>query len=550
MSIYELKTSVSELSSANDATSKMMYEQHPPTRDVTGGNFPNGAIHIRWQTSGQKWWVPSRSYIRTTLKITKGNGTQLLQSDDVAPNMGLCANMYQSAEFRIADKTVSRVSDYMPQVDALETRLNKSKAWIDSLGASTNWWQTEQKDRKAQITKDGVIQSNIPAYDAPLSRVALGFDAPDGGAADRNAGAYTDADGLLIFSANGGAGLPADVRELFPIGSKFTYTSIFGAPADDPRLNTPVIVVAHVNATTIKLQQGVIGDVPADGRNDWRVELRKIEQYENLARGIDTFELTWQPPLSIFKVGHAIPSGKFELVLNPQTASQYQQRAIETLLANKAPGLTVNDFKVEVVDMYLYIATVEGARMDNGTYLLDLNETRCQVDNMNAGGAFQQKNFDVSPSTYALTTCFQDERAGNNTLYSASKFKANGDDELKLNRLFINYAGVNKPQPDANPIFDGTVDRTTQRYVESQLNSGAYFDCGGAETIEEYHKRGSYYYFSWPRDGTDRSTRVNVHFGFSAAQPNTRVLLFDHSKKVASISVADGNVVSVMVEDQ
>ena len=304
-------------------------------------------------------------------------------------------------------------------------------------------------------------------------------------------------------------------------------------------------VSAVLTANTLQLNN-LKGIAVADAVYPWR-RVRAVDAESS--RGIDTFELTWQPPLSIFKVSHAIPSGKFELVLNPQTASQYKKRAIESLLADKDAGLG-NQFDLEVVDMYLYVATVEGARMDNGTYLLDLNETRCQVDNMNVGGAFQQKNFDVSPSTYALTTCFQDERAGNNTLYSASKFKANGDDELKLNRLFINYAGVNKPQPDANPIFDGTVDRTTQRYVESQLNSGAYFDCGGAETIEEYHKRGSYYYFSWPRDGTDRSTRVNVHFGFSAVQPNTRVLLFDHSKKVASISVADGNVMSVMVEDQ
>ena len=53
-SIFSLKKDVSELSSANEGTSKMEYEQHPPTRDVVNNSFPNGAIHFRFQTSGQK----------------------------------------------------------------------------------------------------------------------------------------------------------------------------------------------------------------------------------------------------------------------------------------------------------------------------------------------------------------------------------------------------------------------------------------------------------------------------------------------------------------
>ena len=72
---------------------------------------------------------------------------------------------------------------------------------------------------------------------------------------------------------------------------------------------------------------------------------------------------------------------------------------------------------------------------------------------------FQQKNFDVSPSTYALTVAYQDLRAGENTALSASKFKAyevgaipTAAQELNLSRFFINYAGQNLPAPDADPF--------------------------------------------------------------------------------------------------
>ena len=103
---------------------------------------------------------------------------------------------------------------------------------------------------------------------------------------------------------------------------------------------------------------------------------------------------------------------------------------------------------------------------------------------------------------------------------------------------------------DAAPEFKAGTDYTTQRYIESQIYSGAYYDTGGAETIEEYHERGAYYYFSWPRDGTDRSTRVNVHQQFDGADvANMRLLLFDHSKQVGRVRIQDGRVVDVQLED-
>jgi hypothetical protein len=153
---------------------------------------------------------------------------------------------------------------------------------------------------------------------------------------------------------------------------------------------------------------------------------------------------------------------------------------------------------------------------------------------------------------------YQDLRAGENTALSVSKFKSYDNaaapatsEELKLNRFFINYAGQNLPAPDADPSFLAGNDYTVQRYSETQMYSGAYFDTGGSESINDFHERGAYYYFAWPRDGTDRSTRVNVHQGFAvgADVANMRVLLFDHSKQVARIRVQDGRVVDIQIED-
>ena len=140
--------------------------------------------------------------------------------------------------------------------------------------------------------------------------------------------------------------------------------------------------------------------------------------------------------------------------MNPQTATSYQKRAIESILGQASlnpelPGGAANpaNVKLTVVDFYLYCATVEGPRADDMTYLLDLEQTRCSAEKIDTSN-FQQKNFDVSPSTFALTAAYQDLRAGENTSLSASKFKSYDNaaiptvsQELKLNRFFINYAG-------------------------------------------------------------------------------------------------------------
>ena len=51
-------------------------------------------------------------------------------------------------------------------------------------------------------------------------------------------------------------------------------------------------------------------------------------------------------------------------------------------------------------------------------------------------------------------------------------------------------------------------------------------------------------------DGTDRSTRVNVHQQFNGADvANMRLLLFDHSKQVCRVRIQDGRITDIQLED-
>jgi hypothetical protein len=546
-SIFDLKTNVKQLVSANQGTSRMDYQQVPATRDVTTTNFSNGAIEFRWQTSGQKWWIPNRSYIRVRCSLTNAAGNPLTLGNDIAPNMGLCASLFQSAEFRINDKTVSRIGDYLPQVDALETRLTKSRSWLNGVGNAVNFWQDDFKLRQQDVSVDnlGTAQAEVS-----LGRAGLAFSPV----------ATIELDpalGILTFAAGPAGSPPLPVlANTFVIGDEIEIVS--GAVAT----GTVRYRISALPAGGLTLQLNNTFQIAPLGPAALafsRIRKVNIPTGTSDARKVSTFELIWTPPLSMFKIGHAIPSGKFSLVLSPQTASVYQKAAIESLLGagDKNPGA---DFKFSVDSMYLYVNTVEGDRCDDITYLLDLEQTRCQADKVD-NTSFGQKSWDVSPSTYALTVAYQDTRAGTDTQASATKFKAynialDAEQETKLNRFYFSYAGMQLPSPDADPNYVASVggaagqDYTTQRYIESQIYNGAFYDSGGAESIQEYKARGSYYYFSVPRDGTDRSTRVNVHQQFNAADTtNMRVLLFDHSRQNASIRVQDGRVIDVQLED-
>jgi len=545
MSVFNLKTSKDELSMVNEGTSRMSYDQYPPTRDVTDTNFTNGSIHIRFEVSGQRWWVPARSYLRTRVRLTKGDGITTLQvSDDVALNMGLNAHLYQSAEFKVNGKVISRIGDYMPQVDALHQRLTKSKSWLDSVGNSANVWQSSFKERQGVTASDGLeLKNPQPSSEVETTRVAMAYPAT----------ATLEVKAGTIEVAKVGAGAPNDL----PVGQFVAgqYIRLVGGANAGEEFK--ILEVLQDTNLILELRTQGANTPLAAAVVDFNRVVKQLDQGEPTRR-LQYLETIWQPPLSVFKLNHALPAGNYELTLNPQTSSAILKRAVESAIADKTGG-PAQDFRFVVEQMYMYVATMNGPRADDLTYLLDLDEINCQTDNVTSN-ALTQRNFDVSPATYALSLAYQDVRAGTNTLYSAAKFKFGNaantlrDEETKLSRMFIQYAGESKPSPDADPTFvSGAAgkDYATQRYIETQLNSGAFYDCGGTEPIQQWRERGQVYYFSWPRDGADRSTRVAIHQQFDGGDVSeARVLLFDHYKKTASITIQGGRVINVDLEDQ
>ena len=557
MSIFSLKTNPDQLSSANDGVSDYKFLEVQPTRDVTGNSFPNGLFRMEWENSGTQWWIPSRSYLRMRCQLAHGDGSQLNVSDQVAPNLNLAANLFQSMELQINGKTISKCSDHVGEVDTLEQRLHKSKSWTDSVGASINWLQESLEDRISQVSLDGTVsgrdfvsKSTNPLFsiDSTTKMAVVPFD--------------DSLTSLFLSRPSNYAQLDADRwNSVIKIGDIIRLID-----------NTEFTIKGTMfyNSGSQVLQIAVETSTGAN-RFETPVTPPLFNIYRpKAARRVKQFEIIWRPMcLSIFKYGGALPTGKYSLILTPYNASgnNYQIRAVEipkSVAVSNIPvfGSSVSNISFNVLDTRFYRATIEGERVDDLTYYLDLEDTNYQSQNLQITTSLTKQYFDVPPLTHALTVCYQNRNAGIDLRQSSSRFVCNGYDsktneftgvvnnELTLQRIFVTYGGKSYPQPDGDPsyIVGSAADYTTQRYIETITNSGGLFSEGGTESIQEWQARGAYHHISTPKDGSDRSTRVVVNQQFSSDFANqANIVLFAHSKSTAMISIVRSLVVDVQV---
>lgn len=440
--VFNLASSVEQLGPINNGVLYPNYQEVSCQKAVEGASFPSGQQTFRFNVSNSTWWCPSKTYMTFRVALTDQNGDAISTSLEVAAQMGLIANLYNSIELRMGGKVVQRITQFMPQIDMLINRTTKSLAWTATIGEAMNFYDVDFNRRKDAITEPDI----------------------DGSA----------------YKAN--------------------------APFQ---------------------------------------------------------ELIWRPCLPLFHTFEGcLPAGDYELVLNPKSATDYKQQVFESGTVKAVPGVNV-DFSVDRV--LLKVATVEGPSVSNKQYAISLDHIECQSSKVLSAGLSQQY-FSVSPATKALCVAYQDNRLTDATS-SASKFTISPADPYevgnevdadrrrladRLRRLYIQYDGIKRPEVDATPINDdlGNPARRLyiqERYYQSLAETGMLFDPAGAETLNQWQRRGPYYYFNWNRSTNSGATRVQVAQEFEGADAiaNANVLLFSLSETSAVVTVRNGEITSV-----
>lgn len=404
--------------------------------------------------------------------------------------------------------------------------------------------------------------ANLPQ---PLTRLQQGFDAQ--GAANSNTIEVTQGPDQLEFTQNVGAVLP-NLANLYKKNDKIIYLGVEYI-VDTVTLSNDANGIVTVFSAPDAV--GAASDV------DWFLKRNENTEAKNDSFRHNELEACWQLPLSIMKIGQALPQMECELVLNPQISTSYQQLAVESLnssLNTLRTPTVVNDFSFSVSRAEFYVCQVEGPRVpENISYFLSLEQTHAQTQDIAAGTDLQLRSFEVSPSTYAITTAFQDRAANTtDTRFSPSKFKIrpinviddNGgviasisDGALGIERFNINYGNQIKPSPDYNPDWEsgsGTTQTTRgflkKQYMDSIAYSGTYYASGSAESFKDWIDRGLYFYFVWTRDGDSQNTRADVSYQFNKSLgENGRIILFDHYRKLLIISVRNGRIDTIVEQN-
>ena len=104
-------------------------------------NFTQNTHTFRFTVDGNTYWIPQRSYLRIRAQFKKrvnNTETPIGRGDGVAPAYGFCSTLFQSLQHDMSGSTVSSITSYVPQIDALRYRTGKSDAWRKTMGPLTN----------------------------------------------------------------------------------------------------------------------------------------------------------------------------------------------------------------------------------------------------------------------------------------------------------------------------------------------------------------------------------------------------------------------------
>jgi hypothetical protein len=314
-------------------------------------------------------------------------------------------------------------------------------------------------------------------------------------------------------------------------------------------------------------------------------------------------ELNWQPPLGIFDIDHALPAGDYELELTWDP--NWRREIISRFYDSGGEDAFDSHFSnIKVSRIEFHVMMLEGTQYSGDeNYVLDLSEWTLTERDQTADESSRRESFDVAPTTDAIAIAVQLRRfAGAANTVEKSRFiipcqipyftgqittNPNLADiktlqqeflyrtllfrnpharrqDLLLKRLQINYAGQLKPYVDNLMLYTPQVSDTqqtgeatnflTERYMLNTLQTGGYFDAGGPETFEEWLKRGPYYMFLWPKDGSNHDVRAHVTYemppgsydnGDKVKGFNYKLLFFYRYRKGYGINVRNSRVTEI-----
>ena len=491
------------------------YRQISCQRAVGGTNFESGVQDFNWSIGRPKSWVPARSYFRIELELLGVLGAAAPNlGDQVALADNVASALYNNVYARMGGRDVSSITNYVPQAHQVKTRLDKSGAWLDTIGKSAFGHEADFQTRV-----NNTVQVVPAQLDGALQTITLGTVAAAATYTLRVAvtGLVTGVDTLL----QSGPGAPA-VNDQLLIGGNL-YTVIVAA--DSETGGTLKVVPAPAVQTT-------------DHHDSFKVVREKN------AQGANKVYVNWTPPIGLFDRTEPLGSGDYRLQLNP--SSYYKTAAIQSIRSGLTGGSGANfNFDLKVNDVQFFAALVTADIPTSGVETMHLMEMQVQSKGLTSASGNNLLDFTVPPSTKAISIFVQSQDSGSNTLVPHTLFKTKNQSDEDMRSIQIQYANQNKPATRHTSEYKVDSNFMQQRYLDTQMYSGRMWSEGGSEGFGDWIKRGPLYHWSWVRDQSDRSTHCQVNIQFGAIEANANLFIVAHYTNAIAVTTENGFITDV-----
>jgi len=483
---------------------ELVYREISCQKAVSGSDFARGVQDYNWSVGAPSAWIPSKSYFRATLKITEGAAgtTQPNYQDQLAFADNACSALFNNVYMRAGGQDISSIVNYVPQASSAKMRLQKSGAWLDTVG-KTHLLEPDLQKRVNQVS----TKTQLDAF----------------GTVD-----YVDVGDATHFDTATCA-ITADTGAVAGVNTAF---NAIGLAVGDYLVVEGVryTIKTITDATTVVVNPRPAANIAATA-----------DCYALKCRGNDggarnTLFATFQPPIGIFDHAAPMGSGDYRIQLNPN--ANFETSIVETLRPNAVHG---TDYKVEVLDIKFYVAIIK-ASIPSGVEKLHLMEAQVQSKTAPASGTL---DFTVPSSTRAISIFVQSGTAGANPNLPPTMFKCVDGSEKNLTSLQITYANTTKPSTRWESSFSATDNKLQQRYIDTQIESGMLHNPGGCESFGDWLKRGPLVHYSFAKDSEDRSTQVQLSTTYDALEAGANLFIVAWYTRAVEITTSNGAVVEV-----
>ena len=138
-------------------TSELCYRECSAQKSVGGADFVQGVMDFNFSTGAPTGWIPSRSYFRIEMTLKGAGSAQPTISQQLAFADSACGCLFDNIYFKGAGQDISTAVNYIAQSAALKNRLQKTGAWLASVGKSAYLLNSDFQERVAQVSSDDLL---------------------------------------------------------------------------------------------------------------------------------------------------------------------------------------------------------------------------------------------------------------------------------------------------------------------------------------------------------------------------------------------------------